>query len=696
MADSLNSSLFEVVGRLQAQLVRSPTPPKLLKHLKSLSRLPITLDILVGTGVGKTVNALRKYERVAAMARGLVAQWKKLVPVPKTAAQTNEPERRTQERRTQLSEGRLSRKRTRDSLPKEKEVGGDDRSPEGGTKKYRKLDKSLKGSPCAEARASENDRREAITGKMQKGGGDTRKGETRKEMAKGESRENREKGETGKIGTRGKEETGEVGTRGEGETRKVGTGGDVKVEKKAGEIGKRSGNQFSFLRSSDCELSNKYHVLSSQASTNPQQVFMDYGKTQEKPSDQLRPAQKPHKRHSQVIEDKEGGNPKRRRVKPEVKVAVHRQHHQCRDIAPDKSINKPKGKDAQKTKVEKSKLRVDSLHGETEKGELTPEVKDKEVSNKLKIQEKRMKPLNANTTPSKIQGIQESEEEDGFEQHMMSFESYLVYDQPKKGRVAKIPTSGSRKEGHLKPNSIKPAIKSTSKELPKENSSQPKKHQARAGSANTPKSSRVIPALPALSSRVLEKNIDLIYEVGQVPYNILTPVFEKCSPEQLYRIEDYNPIFLEDSDNLWKVHCSRDFRRELPKEFESWREMYLRLHDAREMRLRHLTNSIRLAHARRPKGRRTKMVFINPVSRSPSDISGRQILRVEGTVVLQNASIKPLQYALSSRNSLDSGHSHAQDKAPSDGPSTSGAHLAPSGSNLDLSAITASDFCDTY
>lgn len=53
---------------------------------------------------------------------------------------------------------------------------------------------------------------------------------------------------------------------------------------------------------------------------------------------------------------------------------------------------------------------------------------------------------------------------------------------------------------------------------------------------------------------------------------------------------------------MWKVHCHRDFKEERPEEYESWREMYLRLQDAREQRLRLLTNNIRSAHANKPKG----------------------------------------------------------------------------------------------
>ena len=49
-------------------------------------------------------------------------------------------------------------------------------------------------------------------------------------------------------------------------------------------------------------------------------------------------------------------------------------------------------------------------------------------------------------------------------------------------------------------------------------------------------------------------------------------------------------------------HCHRDFKRETPQEYESWRELYLRLHDEREERLRLLTQNISSAHANKPKG----------------------------------------------------------------------------------------------
>jgi hypothetical protein len=70
-------------------------------------------------------------------------------------------------------------------------------------------------------------------------------------------------------------------------------------------------------------------------------------------------------------------------------------------------------------------------------------------------------------------------------------------------------------------------------------------------------------------------------------------------------------VLIEETDQLWKVHCHRDFKEERPEEYESWREMYLRLQDAREQRLRLLTNNIRSAHANKPKGKEAQLSLLS-------------------------------------------------------------------------------------
>ncbi|XP_066478793.1 elongin-A-like [Tiliqua scincoides] len=136
--------------------------------------------------------------------------------------------------------------------------------------------------------------------------------------------------------------------------------------------------------------------------------------------------------------------------------------------------------------------------------------------------------------------------------------------------------------------------------------------------------------------RVLQNNIDSLHEVGGVPFEILEPVFTRCTPEQLFRIEDCNPTFVEESDHLWKKHCQKDFRNERLLEYESWREMYLRLFSQREEKLKSLTKSIVSAQSEKPKGRQVKMAFVHGMAKPPRNIRRQQeIYGTAGPVQLQ-------------------------------------------------------------
>ncbi|KAG9344205.1 hypothetical protein JZ751_010874 [Albula glossodonta] len=138
--------------------------------------------------------------------------------------------------------------------------------------------------------------------------------------------------------------------------------------------------------------------------------------------------------------------------------------------------------------------------------------------------------------------------------------------------------------------------------------------------------------LPAMMSlyqqclRALQNNIDLLYEIGGVPFEILEPVLERCTPKQLLRIEECNPVYIGETDHLWERHCQRDFRNGKLEEYESWREMHLRLSEERERKLQKLTESIVSAHSGKPKGRQVKLAFINSVAKPPRHVRIQQEL----------------------------------------------------------------------
>lgn len=142
-------------------------------------------------------------------------------------------------------------------------------------------------------------------------------------------------------------------------------------------------------------------------------------------------------------------------------------------------------------------------------------------------------------------------------------------------------------------------------------------------------------SLPAMMSlyqqciRALQNNIDSLYEVGGVPFEILEPVLERCTPEQLIRIEECNPVYIGLTDHLWEKHCQRDFRGAQLQEYESWREMFSRLSEERERKLASLTKSIVSAHSQRPKGRQVKMAFIHCAAKPPRNVRVQQ--EIHGT-----------------------------------------------------------------
>ncbi|CAB1351195.1 unnamed protein product [Coregonus sp. 'balchen'] len=297
----------------------------------------------------------------------------------------------------------------------------------------------------------------------------------------------------------------------------------------------------------------------------------------------------------------------------------------------------------------------------------------------------------------------EEQAEEAFDTPTMSFESFLTYDAPTPTKKKKKPGSSSRPSSHhhtpprppVQPSSAGPSSSKESKPS-KANGSRSKK----ADPAQTPRATTPVPEKrrredTGFTGRRFNSKMTVysgsktsylpkmmtIDEVGGVPFEILEPVLERCTPEQLYRIEQCNQCFMEDSDELWQRHCQRDFKRETPQEYESWREMYLRRHDEREERLRKLTQNISSAHANKPKGRQVKMAFVNSVAKPPRDVRRRQekFGTTSTSTASSTAAAAPIKIrpAMSySSHSAEPSHSSSHDSPPetsrSSGPSGGG------------------------
>lgn len=148
--------------------------------------------------------------------------------------------------------------------------------------------------------------------------------------------------------------------------------------------------------------------------------------------------------------------------------------------------------------------------------------------------------------------------------------------------------------------------------------------------------------------------------MGGAQYSVLETVLESCTPDQLYCTEEYNHVLIEETDQLWKTHSHGDFREEKPGEYESWRDMYLRLQDAGEQWLQVLTKNLqRSAYANKPKGRKAKMALVNSIAKPPHDAGTRQEKFGRGGAAAPEK-VKPSQYPTGSSHTPTSSGSMKQ------------------------------------
>lgn len=133
-----------------------------------------------------------------------------------------------------------------------------------------------------------------------------------------------------------------------------------------------------------------------------------------------------------------------------------------------------------------------------------------------------------------------------------------------------------------------------------------------------------VPSLHELCIRFLQKNIDALEYTGGVPFEILRPVLERATPDQLDLFENFNPYLMEDSDVLWQQHCQRKFKAYKRQEMETWREMYYRCQMEQEARLNSLTNNIKKSQSVAMPVRQTKLAYVDSLVKPPRNVIKKQ------------------------------------------------------------------------
>ncbi|XP_010213245.1 PREDICTED: transcription elongation factor B polypeptide 3-like [Tinamus guttatus] len=491
---------------------------EIIKALKGLQDLDMTLDILMETGIGKTVNSFRKHATAGKVAKSLVNQWKKLLP-PGSESDHRGKKQNTEKEKHETKKSSISK----ENKPSEKSKA------------------SLTASKSSPVSQKLNKEHSCMENKHRSRDFESQKACDSKE-------------------------------------------------------GNSSGSKHAVCASTDGKKNSE-------------------------------------KQHSHVVANKDLSHPKEKTSKG----ASKQKNPEC--------VEKPKQKLAMRNKAELSSDEefeppTMSFESYLNYDQVTNKRKRKAASSKQPKKPSEQKSSSLTQTTSKDpgakagEGIQQSEDDQSEtpskKAKVASLQDLLNTPLPKflpDISVSSLPYAAEFKAPVVEaPQQVRETVQFTGRRL---NS----KMQVYSGSKTVCLSKML--TLYEQCIRVLQNNIDSLHEVGGVPFEILEPVLTRCTPQQLFRIEESNPTFTEESDHLWKKHCQRDFKNESLLEYESWREMYLRLFNQREEKLKMLTKNILSAQSEKPKGRQVKMAYINSVAKPPRNVRRQQEIHGTAGSVIQ-------------------------------------------------------------
>ncbi|XP_066446491.1 elongin-A-like [Eleutherodactylus coqui] len=538
---------------------------KISKALKNLQELDISLDILMETGVGKTVNSFRKHNDVGDMAKSIVLQWKKLVPEVKELDHLANP-------RHSQKEIVENKKQFSKSKHEPKKILEDRKNPSK-SKPENKVDLKDKN----------------IVSKLKYGQND---------LLKDVNFNSKEK-----HSNDGKVYESQVDNKKRSKSSKT---EDLIVHDK-----KSLPKEKTSDKNSQCKehKSDKPHSTSQSKSEKSKKS----GHQETKGSHSLSTENKA--KSSSTKEDHQSSGPNRLNRKDTARETgtKERDNHKTEVIFSSEESDAP-------TMSFESYLSYDQVAKKRKK-------KSNPVNEPPRKIEKICKQYcNLELSKTSRQSVEKEEEVDHVEVKKRCLEDLLNVPLPK------ILVDDSTFPSPPHPSECAEIIPETVPDINPESSGFSGR---RLNSKMLVYSGSKVMYLPKMLSlyeqciRVLQNNIDCIQEVGGVPFEILKPVLVRCTPEQLSRIEEFNPVFMEDSGDLWMKHCDKDFKGHRLLEYESWREMYLRLFNEREEKLRKITQNISSAHSGKPKGRQVKLAYIHGAAKPPRNIRRQQ--EIHGT-----------------------------------------------------------------
>jgi len=126
---------------------------------------------------------------------------------------------------------------------------------------------------------------------------------------------------------------------------------------------------------------------------------------------------------------------------------------------------------------------------------------------------------------------------------------------------------------------IKSSSESSVEASEKEDLKPPKRKGTDKASTSHKKAKVEVPTLIEICQCTLIKHIDQLDKFNDnMPYNVLSAVFDRCTVEQLSRISEKNPRFHDEMNPIWERHVKNEFPAAAKKKkSENWYMAYNRI-----------------------------------------------------------------------------------------------------------------------
>jgi len=125
--------------------------------------------------------------------------------------------------------------------------------------------------------------------------------------------------------------------------------------------------------------------------------------------------------------------------------------------------------------------------------------------------------------------------------------------------------------------------------------------------------------------RILQENVDRIDECGNLDYKVLQPILERAKPDDLMRIEEYNPKLMDDTGVLWEKIVKKRFPKGIREDMETFRDLYERLIYEEKDKLDRLMGRVQNSyHSLKTTKPQMKLAYIDSVAKPPRGVKRAQ------------------------------------------------------------------------